>query len=182
MKKEETYRIVLPIKVQRITPTKEEDRNHNSWLKKGKDLGDNPEIQIYNKTIFNLVTHDDYYFKEDEYAQVCFRQINWIDLTSYDFIRYDGNSFKFIYFEDDRDGYPEYGILHIKKEYINKLIETLYNKYDGDSKSLIDIIKYVFDKELPHIYGHLSIMEWLDDNNIDYFKYHLYHLEHGIDL
>ena len=87
-----------------------------------------------------------------------------------------------IYLTDDRGGYPEYGVLHIKKEYINKLIETLYNKYDGDSKSLIDIIKYVFDKELPHIYGHLSIMEWLDDNNIDYFKYHLYHLEHGIEL
>jgi len=184
MKEKEIIRFVVPKCVDVIKPTKQENKAKRTYLGKQRiDLGDDYyEPQIYNTTIFNMITCDKYYYGEDNYGLSCFRTIAWEDLNTYDFIKYDGKSFKFIYFEDDRDGYPSYSVIHIKKEYINKMLGEFNKLYDGYDESLNAIIVSVFKKLFNGNYGQVKIVNWLDSIGVECYHYHFYILEKGIDL
>ena len=167
-------------KTEVLTPTKEDvsnvrDQQINYLEKELKN-------ESRAKTMIDYMTGYDYIYDEKTYGTVCYRVINWEDCSTYDFIRYDGKSFKFIYFENDPYYDIDYSIIHIKKKYINKFIDSLYKSYTGENKSLITIMKDVFSREIGSYYSQRRIADWLDSKGIEYYVYHLYYLEKGIDL
>ena len=186
MKKQQLKQINSDVKI--IVPTKAENKKiRGLWGNQEPKLGDisslSYELDFNVKSIFALVTKDPYVYNENIPCFLQYRCHVWEDLITYDFICYDKNSFKFIYFEDDPSGNLEYSVVHVKKEYINKLIEEFYKRYDGDDKSLNKIVYTVFDNVFEHrYYGLAFINDWLKSIGIKNYLYHFYFLENAIDL